>query len=74
MSLEDDNVGIDEFESIKSRSPFTSVFNDLFNSFKYDEGEIANEFYNPQAVTLLLKKYMPYCFIWSSFTFHFTFD
>ena len=80
----DDKTNEDKLEqkrkksSIKDRSPFTSVFSEIINETKHlnetvleeASGLALNPFYSPQFIEYITEKFMPYCFIWCSFTLH----
>jgi len=56
---------------IRDESPFTSHFNELYESrsISNETSENDNPYYFEQfVVDILLKRFMPYCFIWSSLT------
>lgn len=60
-------------QNIKINSPFTTIFNKIGDQVSHDIrfdntlGE-ENQLYSPDLMTFLLDKFMPYCFIWSSFS------
>ena len=61
--------------TIADKSPFTQHFKDIQRDVSMDiedkfESESLseeNEFYCPEYIDTLLKRYMPYCFVWSGF-------
>ncbi|CAF1106873.1 unnamed protein product [Brachionus calyciflorus] len=60
-------------ETIKAKSPFNQVFIEIKNKVKKDprltnSSKELNVLYSPLFLEFLLEKYMPYCFIWTSFS------
>jgi hypothetical protein len=73
----DDDFDMKEYnpfkqDSIKSSSPFTKIFQDVYDqvlseiSNETNDG-VTNDLYCPELIEHLLKNYMPYCFLWSGF-------
>ena len=60
-------------ETIKSRSKFPLIFQDIYNKVidsidnESNETIINNSKYAPQVIIKLIENFMPYCFIWASF-------
>ncbi|CAF1024447.1 unnamed protein product [Brachionus calyciflorus] len=63
--------------SIKEKSPFTIIFRNLYKNLenemsKFDDFSLNsntdNNFYQQNLIEFLLEKFMPYCFIWASFS------
>jgi hypothetical protein len=55
--------------TIKNDSPFASFSEIVLETLAYEaHNDKINEFFCPEFVALLLECYMPYCFIWASFT------
>jgi hypothetical protein len=62
-------------DSIKNSSPFTPIFTEIYESTRKRLEKVnmknstrkLNNYYCPTYIQFLLDKYMPYCFIWSSF-------
>ena len=59
---------------MKSSSPFTIHFIQIQYEMRkslhdlVEENEVENSFYSPDVIEHLETKYMPYCFLWASFT------
>ena len=62
-------------KTIRDNSPFTLIFENLYEEIavkieQNNENNLdLNSKYNPKILDFILKKYMPYCFIWASFSF-----
>jgi len=63
--------------SIKEKSPFTIIFRNLYKNLenemsKFDDFSLNsntdNNYYQQNLIEFLLEKFMPYCFIWASFS------
>ena len=72
-NLEDDDENRDKNKTIKEQSPFTEIFKSLEDTtFSKSEIEEANSNpntkYFPEFITHLNSNFMPYVFIWASFT------
>lgn len=60
-------------ETIKTKSPFNRIFVEITNKVKSDPrlkiySKESNVLYSPLFLEFLLDKFMPYCFIWASFS------
>ncbi|CAF1110063.1 unnamed protein product, partial [Brachionus calyciflorus] len=59
-------------KSIKSQSPFTDFFhkvhNNVFQSIDENDQSDLNDMYSPDFIHHFLDKFMPYSFLWASFT------
>ena len=60
-------------KTLKETSPFMKHFNHMVDKVKkFDNIEELNDhnsLYSPEFITFLMDKYLPYCYIWSSFGF-----
>lgn len=62
-------------KTIRENSPFTSIFENLYEEIVFkiqaniQNDKEANSKYNAKLIHFILKNYMPYCFIWASFSF-----
>jgi hypothetical protein len=59
--------------TLKAKSPFTVHFAQIQeevskSSEKFKEQEATNVFFCPEVIEHLFRQYMPYCFLWASFT------
>jgi hypothetical protein len=72
--IDEDLIAEKESMPIKKASPFTKYFNDIKlyvdNQIETqkDGSTIVNDFFNPEIINHLLNAYMPYAFIWASFS------
>jgi len=75
LELENDEKFNDKNKTIKTKSPFTHHFNEIFEKTKshcndrINEEIEANVFYNHSFIELLNERFLPYAFIWSGFMF-----
>ena len=60
-------------KTLKETSPFIKHFNNMFSKFNAVDNIVEltedNSLYSPEFITFLMDKYLPYCYLWSSFGF-----
>jgi hypothetical protein len=71
-----DKENNEQKRTIKESSPFTQVFNDIYNkclidiSSENEHGTMStNKYYFPSFIEKILDEQLPYCFLWARFAF-----
>ena len=71
-----EHINFDKHTTIKAASPFTQYFTEIFDQTKAiltsssdcRSRDGTNSYCNEKIINLLCNRFMPYCFIWASFT------
>ena len=64
LNMNDYHEGFNDLEdSIKSQSPFALKFQEVIDQLNFNETTIDNEFYNPDFISFLQEKFLPFIFL-----------